>query len=146
MTPVLPAIDVPHPPRGSATPAGRTGGLSSLSPQGAGDREVLIDHGKIPGFCKRVPPPRFHRMTADRPPAWSLDDIGRFLAAFETPATGHARAELTDEQKLLIQALARGELAEDARRGLLPLLSSNETAIEYLARLATSDEAAEGDV
>lgn len=84
-------------------------------------------------------------MTADRSPVPSLDDIGRFLSAFEAPATGHARAELTGEQKLLIQAMARGELGEEERRGLLPLLSSNEVALEYLAYLATSDVAAEGE-
>ncbi len=65
--------------------------------------------------------------------------FGVFLRRFEVPAAGRAREGLTPEEKAKTEALARGELDEDERRDLAPLLSRNESALEYLASLIKGD-------
>lgn len=78
-------------------------------------------------------------MNHDTPADPHFDVIGDFLKRFDSPAVGHALRELSPEEKVRIEALARGELDPDERQRLLPLLSASESALRYLARLAKGD-------
>lgn len=61
--------------------------------------------------------------------------IGSFLSAFDLDATAHARIDLTNEEKASLKAFANGRLDETQRKSLIPLLSHNTLALEYLADL-----------
>lgn len=68
-------------------------------------------------------------------PESSLYMIDRFVAIFGHAAVAHSREELTDEEMASLEACARGELDEVARRELISLLAHNTTALEYFAAL-----------
>ncbi len=64
----------------------------------------------------------------------------RFLGSFDLSATAHAREALTTRQQTMISTFARGELDESSRKELIPLLSANATALEFLVRLLKSPD------
>ena len=57
----------------------------------------------------------------------------QFVESFDDQVRGHARTPLTEEQRLALDQLAGGEASQDKRNQLIPLLSDNDEAIEYLA-------------
>jgi hypothetical protein len=65
-----------------------------------------------------------------------LEVISGFLKHFDLPAVGHSRDDLTDDERQRLEALARGELGPLERQALVPFLSANDSALEYLAKLA----------
>lgn len=62
--------------------------------------------------------------------------LADFLDAFGTAAQGHARSELKDEEKARLDRLVRGDLEDEERRELVPLLMHNEVAMEFVAEKA----------
>ncbi|MCW1925176.1 hypothetical protein OKA05_21630 [Luteolibacter arcticus] len=77
-------------------------------------------------------------MNAEHPPNDDLKVLHDFLGAFDQSALAHARADLTDEEKREIEGLAQGQLTPEQRSSLLPVLATNENAIELLASLLKS--------
>ncbi len=65
-----------------------------------------------------------------------LEVISGFLKHFDLPAVGHSGDDLTADERHRIEALARGELGPVERQALVPFLSTNDKALEYLASLA----------
>ena len=58
--------------------------------------------------------------------------LAEFLGKFGAPAEGHAREKLTSEEEGQLRKLAAGELDEEERKALIPLLIRNVTAMEFL--------------
>ena len=62
--------------------------------------------------------------------------LAEFFDKFARPVEGFAREDLTLEQEDLLRRLVNGELDEQARSALIPLLARNERAMEFLAKAA----------
>jgi len=58
--------------------------------------------------------------------------IDSFLKVFGTEVQARGREELSEYQELQLQRLADGDLDEQERKDLIPLLIHNENAMEYL--------------
>ncbi len=65
-----------------------------------------------------------------------LGTIARFLESLALSAEGHGRESLSPEDEAQLRRLAAGELSEDERSILIPLLAHNEVAMELLANLS----------
>lgn len=66
------------------------------------------------------------------------DELGvldHFLGLFGAEVIPHAREELNEDQKKQLRQLSAGQLDDDERKTLIPLLAKNEVAMEYLAKL-----------
>lgn len=74
-------------------------------------------------------------MNAEHPSNDDLKVLHDFLGAFDLSALAHARVDLTAQEARGIEDLARGELSQEQRSALVPLLAKNENAIELLASL-----------
>ena len=59
--------------------------------------------------------------------------LGQFIELFDHGAEPRAREELSEEQREQLSRLAEGVLEEEQRAALVPLLSQNEVAMEFLA-------------
>ena len=80
---------------------------------------------------------QFRKMTArSHPLSDSFQVLARFLGNFSDHTEAHAREELTSDQIRLIERLARCEASPEERDSLVPLLATNENALDLLARLA----------
>ena len=66
----------------------------------------------------------------------ALNLVANFADKFAVAVEGHAREELTSEQKSQLESLARGELSDEHRPAVVELLARNEAAMEFLAKVA----------
>ena len=66
----------------------------------------------------------------------NFDTLVGFFDHFGAPAEGFSSDPLSDDQRTQLEALARGDLGDDARKALIPLLISNNEALSFLARQA----------
>ncbi|NNC90464.1 MAG: hypothetical protein HKN82_18565 [Akkermansiaceae bacterium] len=69
----------------------------------------------------------------------SLRVVATFFDKFGAPVEGHAREDLTREQRSQIERLAAGDLSDEERETIVPLLIRNEAAIELLAATVPGD-------
>lgn len=71
-------------------------------------------------------------MTAPNDPDSSLQLMNTFLSRFHVEAVAHGDEELSEQEKSKLTLLANGDLPDDERKALLPLLS-NRQALEFLS-------------
>lgn len=86
--------------------------------------------------CDDQPPSDQLTMENPHTPDQSAHILAEFFDKFARPVEGFAREELTPEQEELLRRLASGELDEETRSALIPLLAGNERAMEFLAEAA----------
>ena len=65
-----------------------------------------------------------------------FDILESFLGLFGKEVQAHGRKELSESEKNRLRRLAAGELEKEERSALIPLLTSNEMAIEFLVKEA----------
>lgn len=70
-----------------------------------------------------------------------FESLAAFLALFGDEVQAHGREDLSEEEKKALRKLAAGDLNEEGRKALIPLLAQNEVAMEYLVEEA---DAAQG--
>ena len=63
-----------------------------------------------------------------------LSMVARFYESLALAAEGHGREQLSSEDEAQLNKLAGGELSEEERSQLIPLLAHNELAMEHLAK------------
>lgn len=71
-------------------------------------------------------------MTPDPSTEPFVKKIDSFLKVFGTEVQAHGREELSELEELQLRRLAAGELDDEERKRLIPLLVHNEQAMEYL--------------
>ncbi|MGJ8726413.1 MAG: hypothetical protein ACSHYB_17835 [Roseibacillus sp.] len=65
-----------------------------------------------------------------------FDLLESFLGLFGKEVQAHGREELSEADKERLRQLAAGQLAKEERSALVPLLASNESAMEFLVKEA----------